>query len=295
MEKTSSGNMDPIFQSSVSIDDDLDLAKIMRSGQCFRVKEIRDGLFRFIVGDKVLYIRQAESTSRDPKPTYEISCDKQTWNDVWVPYFDLGNNYSEVRRKAQRECQNSFLGEALRYGSGLRILNQDAWEMLVTFIISQRKNMPAIAKSVEMICVRFGEKVETPFETIHTFPSPEKLALATEDDLRQCSLGYRAPYVMDAVQKSLTGEIDARACETMDDEELLEHLQTIRGVGKKVANCICLFGYGRHSLAPIDVWIARAIDEHFGGHDPFPAFGSAAGIIQQYIFFYMTDRRTEAR
>lgn len=161
--------------------------------------------------------------------------------------------------------------------------------MLVTFIISQRKNIPAISKSVDHIAERYGRPIVTEFETVHAFPTPEELSAASEEDLRGCSLGYRAPYVADAVRLVLSGELDLEAVAKLGDEELFEELKKVHGVGKKVANCICLFAYGRTGLVPVDVWIARAIEQECEGVDPFAAFGDDAGIIQQYVFFYMTQ------
>jgi N-glycosylase/DNA lyase len=178
------------------------------------------------------------------------------------------------------------------YGQGLRILNQDPWEMLVTFIISQRKSMPAIASAVEALCKKFGEPVASPNGgKVQSFPSAGALAMASEEDLRGCSLGYRAPYVLDAARRVVSGDLDLALAAHMEDIELFEYLQTVHGVGKKVANCVCLFGFGRTSLVPVDVWIARAIDEHCDGRDPFAQYGADAGIMQQYVFYYMTQTR----
>lgn len=273
----------------ITIEDDLDLKKIELSGQCFRVREFDGGIFRFITGDHVLYIRKLpDNTGEDAASRYEISCSADEWQQVWEPYFDLGRSYRVIRERAEGE--NAFVDIAMRFGRGIRVLDQDAWEMLVTFIISQRKNIPAISKSVNLIAERYGTPIETEFETIHSFPTPQQLAGATEEDLRDCSLGYRAPYVADAVRAVRSGDLDLSALEDLGDEELFEALQTVHGVGKKVSNCVCLFAYGRMSLVPVDVWIARAIDEECEGKDPFVAFGADAGIIQQYVFYYMTQR-----
>lgn len=292
----------------IEIADDLDLEKIRISGQCFRVKKMDDDAYRFITGDDVLYIKELNETAMDPSKrardphdpkheqqsihSYEISCDKDTWQRVWHPYFDLDRNYANIRKEALNACSpenKAFIENSIDAGYGIRILNQDAWEMLVTFIISQRKNMPAIAKSVEAISNKFGEPITTDRETIYAFPTAEALAQATEDDLRKCSLGYRAPYVLDAARKVTSGDLDLQAISTMQDDELFEKLQMVHGVGKKVANCICLFGYARHALVPVDVWIARAIETECCGVDPFEQFGEYAGIIQQYVFFNMTN------
>lgn len=275
----------------ITIEDDLDLGKIAASGQCFRVREFGDRTFRFITGNNVIYMRklvdEADDTRESSVSHYEISCSQDEWERIWEPYFDLARSYADIRHKSAGV--NEFVDTAMDFGRGIRVLKQDAWEMLVTFIISQRKNMPAISKSVNLIAERFGKPIVTEFETVHVFPTPQELAVANEEDLRECSLGYRAPYVADAVRLVLSGELDLESITKLGDEELFENLQKVRGVGKKVANCICLFAYGRTGLVPVDVWIARAIDEECGGEDPFAAFGADAGIVQQYVFFYMTQ------
>lgn len=289
--------------TAIEIKDDLDLEKIEISGQCFRMRHDDNGVFRIIAGDKVLFLKSLDGDS------YEVSCTQDEWDGFWRRYFDLDRRYSEIR--ARSGGKNLFIDEAMGYGEGLRILEQDAWEMLVTFIISQRKNMPAIASAVERISERFGDEIAVEPGTsladfverndcaelakgMHAFPTPVQLAQASEDDLRDCSLGYRAPYVLQAARTVASGEIDLDALRDLGDEELFERLQEFRGVGAKVANCVCLFGYGRTTQVPIDVWIARAIDEECDGDDPFSQYGQDAGIMQQYVFFYMTDRNRKS-
>lgn len=281
-EKDHTGE-EPLFKNMIKIEDDLDLRKIMRSGQCFRVREFDDDMFRFITKDHVLYIHRIPNSN-----TYEISCSLDEWNDVWSDYFDLGRDYSAIR--SSNSGIDPFIDTAMEFSNGIRVLKQDPWEMLITFIISQRKNIPAISKSIELISQKFGTKIQTPVEEIFPFPTPDQLVAASEPDLKECSLGYRVPYVMDAVRRVGSGELDLESIADLGDVELFEELQKVCGVGKKVANCICLFAYSRHSLVPIDVWIARAIEEDMDGTDPFDAYGDNAGIIQQFVFYFMTNR-----
>ncbi len=261
-----------------NIEDDFDLEKITSCGQCFRARKFDNGTYRFITGGHVIYIRPLA------KSTYKIYCELKSWELIWRNYFDLSRNYESIRKNAAAE--NDFVRKAIDAGTGIRILRQDAWEMLITFIISQRKSIPAISKAVESLSEKYGQKLVTGYETVYTFPTPQELVRATEEELRSCGLGYRTAYVMDAAGKIASGSIDLSALASYDDDALFTELLKIHGVGKKVANCVCLFGYGRSSSVPVDVWIARAIDEECQGHDPFAAFGNAAGIIQQYVFYY---------
>lgn len=274
---------------AVLIDDDFDLSKIAWSGQCFRAGAIDDaGTYHFIAGDRVLELHQLESTGEYGAGKYEVSCDAEEWEGFWHRYFDLDRNYKAIRESAYG--RNEFVDRCIDCGAGLRVLNQQPWEMLVTFIISQRKSMPAIASAVEALCTRFGKPIPG-HENAHAFPAPETLAAAEETDLKTCSLGYRVSYVRSAAQMVAAGEIQLQELAELSDEELFEELQRIHGVGKKVANCVCLFGYGRCSMVPVDVWIERAINEDCAGVDPFAQFGANAGIIQQYVFYYMTHRK----
>ncbi len=266
------------MKTTVYIEDDFDLDKIADCGQCFRARRFDDGMYRFITQDRILYIK------RENENKYFISCDEDIWEEIWASYFDISRNYAKLRGRMGEETE--FVVKSVECGRGLRILNQDAWEMLVTFIISQRKSIPAISKAVEQLCLRFGKQVVTEFETLYLFPTAEALYNASKEELAMCGLGYRTDYVMDAAAKVFSGELDLLRIADFNDDELFDALLTVRGVGKKVANCILLFGYGRTHRAPVDVWIERAINEEFNGVNPFPRYGEDAGIIQQYIFYY---------
>lgn len=267
----------------VEIEDDFDLEKIAMSGQCFRVGRLQDGAYRFISGDEVIYIRETGSH------TFSVSCSPNAWKDIWGFYFDLGRCYNDI---FETECnKHQFIHEAMVYGRGLRILRQNPWEMLITFIISQRKSIPAISKSVELLASGFGHRIETKHETLYSFPTPEEMSNATETQLKECGLGYRIQYVLDALRQVQTGGLNLNVLPDYSDEHLLETLQRIHGVGKKVANCVALFAYGRTACVPIDVWISRAIEYDCGGKSPFGLFGQNAGIIQQYVFYYEKRRQ----
>lgn len=263
---------------NVIIRDDFDLGKIVASGQCFRAKEIRKGLFRFITGEDVLYIRKVNVCE------YDINCDFSQWNRVWVPFFSLDMDYQSIRQSAYGK--NRFIDRAIDAGTGLRLLRQEPWEMLISFIISQRKSIPAICKSVDTLAEQYGSTITTEYEQIKSFPSAHQLSVASNEDLNRCGLGYRTPYIMDAVNKVVSGDIQLESLKTLSDDRLLQQLMQIRGVGKKVANCVSLFGYGRTNAVPIDVWIQRAIDNECSGENPFEKYGSVAGIMQQYVFYY---------
>lgn len=263
--------------------DDFDLQKICDSGQCFRCKQI-ENFYRFITQDHVLYIKPLSDSS------FDISCNSDDWNRTWIPYFDLSRNYAKIRTYIQND---QFMTTAANTGTGIRILQQDSWEMLITFIISQRKNIPAIKKSVEALAAAYGNTIHTEYEKINTFPSPEVLNHATETELAQCGLGYRVPYIKDAAAKVLNGTVLSDSWNDFDDETLLTKLKTVKGVGDKVANCIMLFSYGRTASAPVDTWIRKIIVKYYDDRNPFVKYGDNAGIMQQYAFYYIQQHKTE--
>ncbi|MBR4904217.1 MAG: DNA-3-methyladenine glycosylase 2 family protein [Selenomonadaceae bacterium] len=264
----------------IRINDDFDLKKIVDSGQCFRPKEIEPNRFRFIVGENILHISKCDEN------IFEADCTPEDWERVWKNYFDLETNYADIRRDVETfaagKPYEKILLDALEFGKGIRILNQEPFEMLISFIISQRKNIPAIRSSVERICAKFGRRVGE----IYLFPRLEEISSAQIEDLKGLGLAYRKDYIRNALDKILSGEINLDALKNFSDGELVEELKKIKGVGDKVANCVALFAYHRVNRAPVDVWIKRAIDEDFNGENIFDAFGKNAGILQQYIFYH---------
>ena len=264
----------------VTIKDDLDLEKIIESGQCFRGKCLEDGSYRFISGDSVIYLRPEDREAG----VYTVSCDRESWETTWFPFFDLERCYSEIA--VLESGKHEFVDQAIAHGRGVRLLRQDPWEMLLTFIISQRKSIPAIIKSVEVLSEKYGHDIVTEQERLKAFPSPEEMKEATAEELAACGLGYRVKYILDAIQKVNSGELNLQAIAELPDNILLEKLQAVMGVGIKVANCIALFAYGRTACVPVDVWIFRVIEKECGGISPFSLYGENAGIIQQYIFYY---------
>lgn len=266
---------------TVTITDDFDLHKIAFSGQCFRCREA-EGKYRFITGKNVVYLQKRGQTA------YDVSCSPEEWERVWIPYFDLRRDYRSIRESSQAD---TFLARASESGQGIRILRQDAWETLISFIISQRKSIPAIKKSIEALARSYGECLHTDYEELYTFPTAEALSVADAGGLSACGLGYRVPYVMDAASRIHNDAALLDFWSSLDDNGLRSSLKTILGVGDKVANCVMLFAYGRTSSVPIDTWISRVITDEYGGADPFLGYGDNAGIMQQYAFYYMQERK----
>lgn len=253
-----------------------DIALTAASGQCFRFNRAGDRRYRVVASGRRLEIEDLGAHR------FRLDCDEQTWRSFWHDYFDMDRDYAAVMAAVPED--DIFLKEAASFAGGLRILRQDPWETLIGFIISQRKNLQAIKGCVEALCSRFGSRID---KDTFAFPAPARLAQADIEDLRACALGYRAPYIRQTARMAASGLIDLYALKALDDADLQVELMRFPGVGIKVADCVMLFGYGRTSAFPRDVWINRVLDRYYGGESPAPRLGIHAGILQQCMFCYI--------
>ena len=252
-----------------------DLSLTAGSGQCFRFNKLEEGCFDLIAHGKRLRVNDLGSGN------FAFDCDADDFEKIWRPYFDVDRDYRAIGTII--DAKDAFLLAAYDYAGGLRILRQSPWETLISFIISQRKNIPAIKGCVETLCSRFGDQID---ETGWAFPDPRQLSGLTLEDLQACSLGYRSSYILQTARRVAEGKIDVDALSKADDTTLEEALLTLPGVGVKVANCVMLFGYHRLSAFPRDVWINRVISREYGGSFPLHLYAPHAGVIQQYMFCY---------
>lgn len=271
----------------------IDLSKIASSGQCFRLNGIGGSHFLLTAMSRILRISQKD----DGKAVFYCSPDE--YEGIWKDYFDLGEDYSAFEEAIPEE--DEFLRRAAAFSKGIRILRQDPWEMLITFIISQRKSIPAIRGCVNALCNLLGEDIESDEGvklredvelgknidfSVKDFPTPVAIAEAGEGLLSSCSLGYRTSYVHKSAILVASEEKNLGDMANLEDEELRSSLLEFPGVGPKVANCIMLFGFHRIAAFPVDVWIERIIDAEYGGEFPLELYEGFAGIMQQYMFYY---------
>lgn len=270
----------------VRIEDDFDLRKIADSGQCFRFNECGDG-YSVVAGDKYVFVRKVTSDDGKTGETYEFDCTEEEFNTFWKNYFDLDTNYHGIRGLIDTG-EDEYLYNASEYGTGIRILRQDPWEMLISFIISQRKNIPAIKASIEKICEAAGKKIATDKEgkDVFSFPTPDELSALSIEQLSACSLGYRDKYVKQAAMDVASGAVKLDEWAGLDDAGLMEKLLGLYGVGVKVANCEILFGYHRLDAFPKDVWINKVLDMKYPQGFLFDKYKPYNGVMQQYLFFY---------
>lgn len=253
---------------------DLDLRETLDCGQCFRWKEEDDGSFSGIVRGRYARVR----TDGD---RLIIDGADEADREMWYDYFDLGLDYGRV--KAELSAIHPTLSEAARYAPGIRILNQEPFEALISFIISQNNNIKRIAGIVERLCEHFGEPIEG--KTCYAFPTAETLAALSPDDLAPIRAGFRHRYIIDAAQKVACGTVDLESLRNLPYGEAKAQLMQITGVGVKVADCVLLYGLHRLDGFPLDVWMKRAMAALFPDLEP-QDFGQYAGIAQQYIFHY---------
>lgn len=256
---------------------DLDLTHIFECGQCFRWMPDGSGAYSGAAGSFAARVffdgtdLTVEATGGDEA--------------FWRHYFDLDTDYGLIKRQLAES--EPLIKHATEYGYGIRILNQDPFEMIISFIISQNNNIPRIRKNIESLCDKYGEPIEG--SERRAFPTPEALAAADEADLAAMRLGYRGPYIIAAAKKYL--ECGCPQCR----EELLDYY----GIGPKVANCIMLFGLRDTAAFPVDTWVKQIMNDMYGfgmndtkGMQQFARekFGDLAGYAQQYLFYYYRDR-----
>jgi N-glycosylase/DNA lyase len=250
--------------------------QIANSGQCFRMRQIDTNRYLVIANREQLLLQELGENR------FSFYCDETRFTQFWKGYFDLETDYTQYTSKLPSEDQ--YMQQAIAAGTGLRILRQDPWEMLITFLLSQRKAIPLIKRSIELLCEAFGDEIA---EAVYAFPTPEQLATATEDQLAACGLGYRTKYVMAAAEQVASGTLDLDALSALSDAELKQRLLELYGVGVKVASCVMLFGFHRLDSVPVDVWMERVAKEHYDGKFPYTGAGSYGGVLQQYVFEYI--------
>lgn len=249
------------------------LSDTLDCGQAFRWSQCGEGVWHGVAFGKYLKLKIEEDTLT------LFDTNMQEFEEIWRGYFDLDRNYGEIISVLS---ENEVLKTASSFGQGIRILAQESWEALCSFIISQNNNIPRIKGIIERLCENFGEEIA---EGIYSFPSAEKIAALKIEDLAVLRSGFRAKYIHDAAKKVASGEIDLEKLKSMDIDLARAELMKIYGVGEKVADCTLLFGLSRIEAFPKDVWIKRAMAKLFDGELPSCA-APYAGIAQQYIFHF---------
>lgn len=252
---------------------DFELKDTLMCGQCFRFKENADGTFSGVAFEKEISLLKSGDT-------LTLFTGEEDFLNIWKSYFDLELDYSKIKEDLSKI--HPTLKEAARFAPGIRILRQEPFEALISFIISQNNNIKRISGIVERLCTLCGKEIK---EGVYAFPTVDALANMNAEDLAPIRAGFRARYIIDAAQKVKSGEVDLYGLGALSYDEAKEELMKITGVGVKVADCVLLYGLHRLEGFPMDVWMKRAMAALFEGMEG-SAFGEYAGIAQQYIFHY---------
>lgn len=255
---------------------EFDPVKTFECGQCFRWNACGDGAYLGVAMKRAAKVwKENDSLS--------ISGTTDDFEGIWKDYFDLDRDYEALRSRLDTD---EYIKKAAAFGAGIRLLRQDRWEALCSFIISQCNNIPRIKKIIEALCESYGEQLYFEGRTLYSFPDAEILAGLTARDLEPIKSGYRAQYIINAANAVASKKLDLDELALGSYEQALKTLKSIGGIGDKVANCVILYGLHIPDAFPVDVWIKKAIGENYGRDFDPGIFGSAAGLAQQYIFYY---------
>ena len=291
-----------------------DIKQILECGQCFRWDKISDTNYIIVAYGRVIEVLQ----EGDKATIYNSN--EEDFNNIWINYFDLERDYDEIKTELSKD---EILRKSVDFGYGIRILNQDSFEMLISFIISARNSIPSIKKTVKKICEAWGERIEYKGMEYYTFPTPKAIKEATLEDIQGTGASFRSKYIVDTIKKvneaievkedmennpdkySERPEIldfDLEYIKSLNDDECHVALQKFMGVGAKVADCIMLFSMAKHSAFPVDVWIKRAMIYFYVAPDVSlnkmrvfarDKFGAYSGVAQQYLFYYARENKIE--
>ena len=276
--------------------DSFELRDIFDCGQCFRWNEQEDGSYTGIFGKNVLNVKKEKETI-----VFEGICEKDIKQTI-EEYFDLKRNYQEIKKTLSKIDKNMEI--SIKYGQGIRILNQDLWETIISFIISANNNIPRIKGIIERLSKAYGTKIEWKGKEYYTFPEPEQLKNVTVQEYRNLGLGFRDKRIYETTQMIINNEINLEELQkNKNTMEVREKLLSLSGVGPKVADCILLFStLKRFEVFPIDVWVRRVMNDlYIKQPDESKVskkqiekiaqekFGDLAGLAQQYLFYWRRE------
>lgn len=269
---------------------DFDLKETFDCGQCFRWEEVDDG-FIGVAFKKALKITQNGSTLT----LYDTK--KSDWDNIWSNYFDFERDYGDIKRKL---ATDDIMKQAISFGSGIRILNQEPFECLISFIISASNNIPRIKKIIDLLCTNFGEKITYLGKDYYAFPTADKLASLDLSDLSVIKAGFRDKYILSAAKCVASGQTDLDCLKSASSEYAKGELLKLSGVGNKVAECVLLFSLEKYSSFPVDVWIKRIMEYCFFDTEQTKdvisdfaekKFGELGGFAQQYLFYWARENK----
>ncbi|MEG0843490.1 MAG: DNA glycosylase [Romboutsia sp.] len=280
-------------KNSVIVDGvtDFDPKHIFECGQCFRWHKQEDGSYTGVAKGKILNVK------REDEKIYLNNTNLKDFEEIWSNYFDLDTDYAKIKNELKK--MDEYLDKACDFGFGIRILKQDGWEMLISFIISSNNRIPMIQKAIENLSRNFGTYIgEYEGKKYYAFPTPEQLGNATQEEIRACQTGFRDKYIKSTADRVVAESDDVCRYRKLDTDTCLKELTKFNGVGPKVADCIALFGMQKLDTFPVDVWVKRVMQEFYVNEEmslpkirifAVDKFGDLSGFAQQYLFYYARE------
>ena len=255
-----------------------DIVQIFDCGQCFRFNRVDVNTYEGVAFDRYIKIEQ----SNDSITLY--NADAEEFEKIWKSFFDLDTDYGKI---INGFCDDEILDKAAKYSSGIRILHQDKWETLCSFIISQNNNIPRIKGIIDRMSQKYGNLIFRDGEkSYYSFPDAKTLYQAGEDEIFALKTGFRAKYIYDCAKTVCENPFFLTQTDGMSTYDASKNLQLIKGVGEKVAACTLLFGFKRYDAFPVDVWVKRILEKYYPEGATGHLTGEYAGIAQQYLFYY---------
>jgi N-glycosylase/DNA lyase len=270
------------------ISDDFEPEHIFECGQCFRWNKELDGSYTGVAKNKILNIE------KKGEKIFFNNTSKKDFLEIWVDYFDLNRDYSIIKNHIRDEK----LDDIIEFGKGIRILDQDEWETLVSFIISANNRILMIKRVIENLSQKYGDYIGTyKRNKYYSFPTPETLNLTTENEIRKMKTGFRAKYIKDAAEIVSNDEDWLYSLKGLTYDTALKEIKKIKGVGDKVGNCILLFSMNKYEAFPVDIWMKRIMGEIYGikgkpediRKKSEKIYGKYSGFAQQYLFYYASQ------
>lgn len=271
------------------------IKQILECGQCFRWEKKSDTDYIIIAFGRVIEVVQEGDI------VTILNTNEDDFKNIWISYFDLERDYSKIKEELSKD---EILRKSVDYGYGIRILNQESFELLISFIVSARNSIPSIKKTIKKISERWGEEINYNGETFYTFPSPEMIKDATLEEIQETGASFRSKYIVDTIERvnedleNNEGTFNLERITALSDDDCHVALQEFKGVGAKVSDCIMLFSMGKHSAFPVDVWVKRAMMHFYNAEEGSlnkirifarERFGDLSGFAQQYLFYYARE------
>ncbi|WHH57545.1 DNA glycosylase [Petroclostridium sp. X23] len=274
---------------------DFNLVHTFECGQCFRWDRQEDESYTGVAFGKVINISVKDNGLIINNTNLE------DFNNIWRAYFDLDRDYGTIKEELSRD---PALAKATRFGWGIRIVQQEVWECMVSFILSSNNIIPRIKKIIKSISERYGQPIEYHDRVYYSFPRPEDLYQKTAEDMDFCKSGYRCKYILDAARAVMERRVMLNIIKELTTAEARKELMKINGIGPKVADCILLFSLQKYDVFPTDVWIRRVMEFFYVQEDASighvqtysnEQFGDFAGFAQQYLFYYAREMKIGKR